>query len=75
MLKIKEKVEEKKRDVYLRLEENDENIFLEAIFQDERFCSGDLLKFNKKTLKVSKIKNVNKDLGFELDEYNRLVIN
>lgn len=64
---------EKEREITLRLIEEDGVVTVQAVDNEGNYVSGGILLEFTKNMEIIRTSGVNDDLGFSLDEHDRLI--
>ena len=75
---FKGEVQEKSEveNVYFNLVDNGEIVTLELVDENgNHMCNGNILYIHKTTGKIHSAWSINRDIGFELDDYGCVTIN
>ena len=74
---FKDEVQEKSKveNVYFNLVDNGEFVTLELVDENgNHVMCGNICNINKNSGRINKCRNVNRELGFTLDSYGRVIV-
>ena len=74
---FKGEVQEKSKveNVYFNLVDNSEYVTLELVDENgNHVMCGNICNINKNSGRINKCRNVNRELGFTLDSYGRVIV-